>query len=359
MLNYIWLFLIASAICVAVGRDVSEETSDRFRNNQPLVLHVDSMKAAGPNHWVGSVHIPKSAIASFYGASEARSVTSDTITFAADYVKSGSTSDNGTLTLTLPANAPQVMVDAAAANGDPTKLIGNAKSKVFEAPPLLPPNVSVDSLRAMYAASKAQPADIQPGNHYYQFTPPSVHFRILAKVANEGILKIADTAVTLALGLIGVMALWLGIMKIAEAAGLVLMLAKLVRPIMTRIFPDVPPDHPAMGAMVMNMTANFLGLSNAATPLGLKAMEELNKLNPVAGTATNAMCMFLTINTTALTLVPATVIAIRLTLGSTNPTDIIMPTFLATLVSLILGVFFTRFIQRFFPIRETEGGQAS
>jgi spore maturation protein A len=103
------------------------------------------------------------------------------------------------------------------------------------------------------------------------------------------------------------------------------------------------------------MAANFLGLSNAATPLGLKAMEELNKLNPVAGTATNAMCMFLTINTTALTLVPATVIAIRLTLGSTNPTDIIMPTFLATFVSLILGVLFTRFIQKFFSIKATEG----
>jgi spore maturation protein A len=149
------------------------------------------------------------------------------------------------------------------------------------------------------------------------------------------------------------MALWLGIMKIAEAAGLVLLLAKIVKPIMIRLFPDVPPDHPAIGAMVMNMTANFLGLSNAATPLGLKAMEELNKLNPHMGTATNAMCMFLTINTTALTLVPATVIAIRLTLGSANPTDIIMPTFLATLVSLILGVMFTRFIQRFFPIAGT------
>ena len=192
-----------------------------------------------------------------------------------------------------------------------------------------------------------------------RFTPPSVHFRVLAKVANEGILKVADAAVALAIGLIGIMALWLGIMKIAEAAGLVLLLAKIVRPIMTRIFPDVPPDHPAMGAMVMNMTANFLGLSNAATPLGLKAMEELNKLNPVAGTATNAMCMFLTINTTALTLVPATVIAIRLTLGSSNPTDIIVPTFLATFVSLILGISFTRFIQRFFPIKATERTEAT
>ena len=340
MLNYIWLFLIASAICVAVGRDVSEETSDRFRNNQPLALSIapGAMKQAGPNHFSGTVFLTKTQIAQFYGASEAKTMKGDTVAFAADLIQSQTNSNAGTLTLTLPANAPPVMLDAAAANGDATKLIGQAALEIT--------NAALDSIRNSSFVIR-------------NWTPPTVHFRILAKVANEGILKIADTAVTLALGLIGVMALWLGIMKIAEAAGLVLLLAKIVRPIMTRIFPDVPPDHPAMGAMVMNMTANFLGLSNAATPLGLKAMEELNKLNPVAGTATNAMCMFLTINTTALTLVPATVIAIRLTLGSTNPTDIIMPTFLATLVSLVLGVLFTRFIQRFFPIRETEGSQVN
>jgi spore maturation protein SpmA len=139
-------------------------------------------------------------------------------------------------------------------------------------------------------------------------------------------------------------------MHIAEQAGLIQKIGHLLKPILIHLFPEVPPEHPAMGAMVLNMTANFLGLSNAATPLGLKAMEELNNLNPHAGTATNAMCMFLTINTTALTLVPATVIAIRLTLGSHNPSDIIMPTFLATLVSLILGVIFTRFIERFYPV---------
>jgi spore maturation protein SpmA len=124
----------------------------------------------------------------------------------------------------------------------------------------------------------------------------------------------------------------------------------MAKPIMVRLFPDVPPEHPAMGAMLSNMAANFLGLSNAATPLGLKAMEELNKLNPNAGTATNAMCMFLTINTSAITLIPATVIAIRLSLGSKTPTDIIIPTFIATIIALICGVLFNRFIQRFFPI---------
>jgi spore maturation protein SpmA len=332
VLNYIWLFLIAVAIFVAIGRDVSEETSDRFRNNQAIALHVDpgAMKAAGANHFAGTLYMLKSEAAGLYGASETKSVKGDTIAFAADLIQSQTNLRGGALTLTLPANAPSVISDNAAANGDPTKLVGQT---------------------AFDTASFTNGGTLA-------FTPPSVHFRVLAKVANDGILKIADTAVTLALGLIGVMALWLGIMKIAEAAGLVAMLAKLVKPIMTRVFPDVPADHPAMGAMVMNMTANFLGLSNAATPLGLKAMEELNKLNPVAGTATNAMCMFLTINTTALTLVPATVIAIRLTMGSSNPTDIIMPTFLATFISLILGVAFTRLIERFFPIKGEERSAA-
>ena len=324
MLNYIWLGLIAIAIFVAVGRDISEESSNRFRNNEALPMQVlaGDMKPAGPNHFAGISFLTKSQIARFYGADETKNIKSDTVTFPTDLVLSQSNPRAGTLTVTLPSNAPSVMSDAAANSGDAAKLIGQA---------------SFDTIALS-------------GGGMVNFTPPTVHFRILTKVANDGILKTADIAVTLALGLIGVMALWLGIMKIAEAAGLVLLLSKLVRPIMVRLFPEVPADHPAMGAMVMNMTANFLGLSNAATPLGLKAMEELNKLNPNAGTATNAMCMFLTINTTALTLVPATVIAIRLTLGSASPADIIMPTFLATFVSLILGVIFTRFIERFFPI---------
>ena len=333
MLNYIWLGLIGIAIVVALGRDISEESSNRFRNNEALTLHIEpgTMKAAGAREFTGTTYLTKAELAGFYGAKEAQSIKGDTVLFGVDLVEANTNPNVGSLTLTLPANAPPVMTDAASANGDdPTKIIGKA---AFDTSQFSNGNIS--------------------------FLPPTVHFRILAKVANDGILKIANTAVELALGLIGVMALWLGIMKIAEAAGLVLLLSKLVKPIMVRIFPDVPADHPAMGSMVMNMAANFLGLSNAATPLGLKAMEDLESLNPVPGTATNAMCMFLTINTTALTLVPATVIAIRLTLGSTDPTDIIMPTFLATFVSLILGIIFTRFIQRFFPIRQDDLKQAA
>jgi spore maturation protein A len=165
-----------------------------------------------------------------------------------------------------------------------------------------------------------------------------VKFTRLSAVTNDGIIRYAKTAVELAIGLIGIMALWLGVMKIAEQAGLVANLASLLKPVTRRLFPDVPADHPAMGAMIMNISANMLGLSNAATPLGLKAMEELNKLNPKAGTATDAMCTFLVINTSNVQLIPATVIAIRAAAGSASPTAILGPVIVATSVALVVGV---------------------
>lgn len=168
--------------------------------------------------------------------------------------------------------------------------------------------------------------------------PDASRFPTLAKVTNEGIVGSAKTAVTLAIGLIGIMALWLGVMKIAEQAGLIARLALALKPITSRLFPDVPADHPAMGAMIMNISANMLGLANAATPLGLKAMEELNKLNKKLGTATDAMCTFLVINTSNVQLIPATVIAIRAASGSVSPTEIIGPAIVATAISTIVGV---------------------
>jgi spore maturation protein A len=163
-------------------------------------------------------------------------------------------------------------------------------------------------------------------------------YPMLTKVTNEGIVGSAKTAVTLAIGLIGIMALWLGVMRVAEEAGLISKLASLLRPVTTRLFPGVPADHPAMGAMIMNISANMLGLANAATPLGLKAMEELNKLNKKVGTATDAMCTFLVINTSNVQLIPATVIAIRAAAGSANPTEIIGPAIVATSISTVVGV---------------------
>ena len=157
----------------------------------------------------------------------------------------------------------------------------------------------------------------------------------------------AGTAVKLAIGLIGVMALWLGIMKVAEEAGIIKIIARIVRPITKRLFPDIPKDHPAIGAMIMNISANMLGLSNAATPLGLKAMEELDKLNPQKGRATNDMITFLVINTSAITLIPATAIAIRASLGSANPQQIILPSIIAASMATIVGVTSVKIIQSF------------
>ncbi|MGB7413058.1 MAG: nucleoside recognition domain-containing protein [Thermosynechococcaceae cyanobacterium] len=148
----------------------------------------------------------------------------------------------------------------------------------------------------------------------------------------------AKTAVELAIGLVGAMALWLGILKVIEAAGLMTLIARWIRPVMMRLFPEVPADHPAMSAMLMNIAANALGLGNAATPLGLKAMTELNKLNANPGTATNAMCLFLAINTSSVTLLPIEVIALRSSAGANSPGSIIIPTLVATFCSTTVAI---------------------
>src|SRR5438874_11863409 len=141
----------------------------------------------------------------------------------------------------------------------------------------------------------------------------------------------AKTAVEISLGRIGIMTLWLGIMRVAEQAGLITMLSRALRPISRLLFPEIPSDHPAIGAMIMNVAANMLGLSNAATPLGIKAMEELQTLNDQKETATNAMVTFMALNTSGIQFVPATMIAVLAAAGSKNPTAIIPTTIISTL----------------------------
>jgi spore maturation protein SpmA len=164
----------------------------------------------------------------------------------------------------------------------------------------------------------------------------------------------AKTAVTIALGLIGIMALWLGVMRLAERAGLVQRIARGLRPIMRRLFPDVPPEHPAMGSMLMNMAANMLGLGNAATPLGLRAMRDLETLNPRPGVASNAMCTFLAINTASVQLIPATAIALLAAAGSTRPTAIVGTALLATLCAATVAITSAKILEKlpFFRLRE-------
>ena len=159
----------------------------------------------------------------------------------------------------------------------------------------------------------------------------------------EAAIDMAKVSVEIAIGLIGIMALWLGIMKIAEASGLIRIIAKLLKPITIRLFPDVPADHPAIGSIVLNMSANILGLGNAATPLGLKAMEELQELNEKKDTATNAMVMFLAINTSSVQLIlPATVVAL---MGATA-SEIFITTILATTCSTIAAIAAVKFLER-------------
>ncbi len=167
------------------------------------------------------------------------------------------------------------------------------------------------------------------------------------KEVTDKSLEMAKVAVMdISLPLVGIMALWLGIMRLAERAGLVALLARGLRPLMRRLFPDVPPEHPAMGAMLMNMAANMLGLGNAATPLGLRAMKDLESLNPRPGTATNAMCTFLAINTASIQLIPVTAIAILAAAKSTAPTAIVGTALIATTCACTTGIAVAKLMQR-------------
>jgi spore maturation protein SpmA len=170
------------------------------------------------------------------------------------------------------------------------------------------------------------------------------------KAVTQKTLDAASDAAKLALSLVGVLALWMGIMRVAEKAGLIAMLARALRPLLVRLFPDIPAEHPAMGAIVMNMSANLLGLGNAATPLGLEAMKRMQELNPHKKTATNAMVLFLALNTTHITLIPARTIALRLENGATDATNIIVPTILATTCGSIVAFIAARLLQGRFPV---------
>ncbi len=156
----------------------------------------------------------------------------------------------------------------------------------------------------------------------------------------------SKTAFETSLGLTGVLALWLGIMKIGERAGVVNVLARMLSPVFTKLFPDIPRNHPAMGSIFMNIASNMLGLDNAATPTGLKAMAQMQELNPQKDTATNPMIMFLVLNTSGLTLIPTTILAFRASYGAATPTDVFIPILLATTVATLAGIIITSLWQR-------------
>ncbi len=178
----------------------------------------------------------------------------------------------------------------------------------------------------------------------------------LSDVVNA-ILSGAELSVKVAFSLIGIMAFWLGIMKIAENCGLIDIIAKIIKPVTKRLFSEIPENSPALGDIAMNFSANALGLTNAATPIGIKAMEELQKHNVDKKSASNAMCMLLAINTAGFQLIPATVIAVLIGIGYKNPTEIIAPTLLVTTIAFISAIVFAKIFEKFWQKQIPLNGQ--
>lgn len=310
MLNYVWIALLLIGIFTAVGRDINDEVTNTYRNGIPFAVQFESSQQQTSLHptYQGTIVIPAASFNQFYNITTALNEIRQQATI--------STLASGEMKIEMKIgdDTPQFWKEMAKAAGGKEKLEGKISS-----------------------------FDAKTGN--VVFTLESISF-VKIKAVTKAAIEYADVAVTISLGLIGVMALWLGIMKVGEAAGLLELLTKAMTPITKQLFPDVPPNHPAVGAMIMNMAANMLGLNNAATPLGLKAMEELNKINPKAGTATNAMCTFLVINTAGLTLIPATAIAIRAGLGSADPGIIIGTSIFGAGCATTAGLIAVKLLQR-------------
>ncbi len=181
----------------------------------------------------------------------------------------------------------------------------------------------------------------------------------LQEVVNA-VMSGAELSVKIAFSLIGIMAFWLGIMRIAEKSGLIKIIAQIIKPVTKRLFNELPPDSPVIGDITMNISASALGLSNAATPFGIKAMERLQQYNKDKSTASNSMCLFLAMNTAGLQLVPTTVLAILVGIGYKNPTEIIAPTILVTLIAFTSAIIMAKFAQKFYPckpVKEANDGK--
>lgn len=166
------------------------------------------------------------------------------------------------------------------------------------------------------------------------------------EAVTQAVFEGAETGVTICIGLISILVFWLGMMRIAEDAGILQKLSSLLRPLVRFLFPSVPKDHPALGYIMSNISANLLGLGNAATPMGIKAMQELQKLNPDKETASSAMCTLLAINTAGVTLIPTTLIAIRMNFQSQNPAEIVGTTLIATMLATSVAIIIDRFYRK-------------
>ncbi len=311
MLNYVWIGLVLIGVLAAAGSDIYDASTNRYRNGEQFELQYDSVAVN-----TGAVSCTKKYFEHFYGVSLE---SPDTLRFKASLSASS-------LKINLDENSPQLWKTVAKTDDNSDRITAKVAARRDGELSILLPTTSL----------------------------------VKTKAVLDAVISYSEMGVKIALGLIGVMAFWLGIMKLAEDSGMIKIIARVMKPVMVRVFPDIPPDHPAIGAMIMNIAANMLGLNNAATPLGLKAMDELDKLNPNKGTASNAMVTFLAINTAGLTLIPATAIAVRAALGSKDPTIILLTSFFGAGLATIAGIVAARLLQRLkvYRIKETTAEQA-
>jgi spore maturation protein SpmA len=319
MLNYVWLGLLILGIGVAISTDLIDKSNNKYQNGNELPVEIvleDSVDEFISKSYEAKLIVNKEEFNRFYNAAVNKNIEqSAKITFDKEKNKY-------LLFFNVNENSPKLWQEMATISGKEKDLTGEAFIKGRKSPRIFSGTIVLED----------------------------IEFAKMKEVTNSA-LDYAGIAVEIAIGLIGIMALWLGVMKVAEDAGLIKIIANAMRPLTKFLFPEVPQDHPAMGAMIMNMAANMLGLGNAATPFGLKAMEELDKLNPNKGVATNAMCTFLAVNTAGLTLIPATAIAIRAASGSSDPAIIIGTAIFGALCATTVGITATKILEKF-PLQE-------
>ena len=323
MLNYVWLALLLLGIGAAIVTDVVDQSSNKFANGNEIRTEIQfnqTYEKGTTKTYDVKLIISKENFNAVYNQTITETVEQNAkLTY-------DSKKGKYIIFFEVNENSPKIWKEIASISGKEKDISGILSGLSF-------------------SDDKTAEASL---------ILEEVSFAKMKEVTNSA-LDYAGTAVNIAIGLIGIMALWLGVMKVAEEAGLIKIIASAVKPITKRLFPDVPHDHPAMGSMIMNISANMLGLGNAATPFGLKAMEELEKLNPNKGTATNAMCTFLTVNTAGLTLIPATAIAIRASAGSSDPALIIGTSIFGAVCATTVGITASKILEKF-PIKKGEFG---
>lgn len=318
MLNYIWAGLIICSLVFAMAGDVGDIRRDTYRNGQalPVTLAWKPSADTGARELPVDVSIDPAVYTRFYGVPAKPAATT--------YAGTLQQVDKGRqLTFAKDVSLPEPLATIREATQADSSETGELHATV----------------KAFDATSGAATVVLQP-----------VHFYKLGKITKAAV-SMAGKAVNLAISLIGGLALWLGVLRIAEKSGLIDAFVKLVRPVLHPLFPEIPKDHPALGMIALNLSAGMLGLGNAATPMGLKAMEELQKLNPRPDTATNPMVMLLALNTTCVQLVPsATLVAII----GLQAGEVWLPTVLSTFGAMVIAILLTKLLGRLGKYRTSD-----